>query len=166
MKPTLLSLLGLAFFSTGVLSDDTGGNKDLCTQNHDPGICTVAVVSNHWEDGAGGTDPETSVFVFDNKCDTIIQGNGQDKNGLDRLFIGNALGTPVTVEFSGGKILTLDEKASGDLWKHPPLFTYEYNGDSGDDYEDSDDPCTCYHSNRVTFEHVDAQSCNCWFKCA
>ena len=166
MKPMFLSLFGLAFFSTSVLSDDTGGNKDLCYQNDDPGKCTVAVVSNHFKNGVGETIPETSVFVFNNKCDSIIQGNDKDQNGLDRLNLGDSPEAPVSVPFDNGKVLTLNEKASGDLGKHPPLFTYEYNGDSGDDYEDSDDPCICAHSDRRQVERIDAQSCNCWFTCA
>lgn len=160
MKSTLLPFLSLAFFTTSALADDTGGNHDLCVQNKDPGICTLAVVSNHF----GGSDPITNVFVFDNVCDSIVEANDKDMNGLDLLNI-DSVDAPVSVLFAGGKILTLDEKESGDIWKHPPLFTYEYEGDSGDDYQESKSPCKCAHSKRV-LENVDVQACNCWFRCS
>lgn len=77
---------------------------------------------------------------------------------------------PIVVGVKGKPYtISLTKREKGDLWNYPPHFIYKYADDSGDDYKDTEGPCTCAMEHRWEGENpsteVHAQVCTCWFTC-
>lgn len=162
MKPTLFSLSLVTLLATGTLAGNAGSEK-LCVKNPDTNICSLTVVSDHLNDGAGGKVFYNYVHVFDNECFSIIDSDDCD-GALCSKDIANEE-TPITVGVKGKEYtVEIDSREQGDIHKHPPLFSYKYAADGSDDYEDTDGPCTCAHDTQGGGP-LDRQSCSCWFKC-
>lgn len=172
MKPTLLSILNLSLtilMSTRILASDVGGNDKICVQNDDPGTCTFTVVSQNEQKGMDYKERDF-VYVLDSKCDSIIDSDDCNEDGLCLQDITNndeisKDDASIVVGIKGKEnVLVLGQRNARDLWKHPPLFEYKYADDRGDDYEHTDAPCTCTHDVRKGL-YLDAQVCSCWFRC-
>ena len=172
MKPKLLSVFSLGLttlLSARILASDVGDNDKICVQDDDPGICTFTVVSQNEQKGISYEERDF-VYVLDNKCDSILDSDDCNENGLclqditdnDEISKDDA---SIIVGIKGKKhFLVLGQRNARDLWKHPPLFEYKYADDGGDDYEDTEAPCTCAHDVRKGL-YLDAQVCRCWFRC-
>lgn len=164
MRLAFLSLGLVGFFSTSTLAGDAGSEK-ICAKNPDPGTCTLTVISDHTADGVGGVIPKTYVQAFDNECFSIVDSDECINNRcmLDRE---KDILLPFTVNLKGKEnVVEINAREQGDILKHPPLFSYTFGDDEGDDYEDTDGPCTCAHD--IPFgANTNRQSCSCWFNCA
>lgn len=165
MKSTLLSILSLAsMLSTGVLAGNAHNDK-ICDRHENPDTCTVTVVSEHYGGRDVTTGRSTFVYVLDNQCWSIIDSDDCDDNGLCRAMIDYA---PVHLSYTKNDKsypFTLDEKNKDDILRHPPLFKYDFQGTTGDDYKDSQYDCICAHDDRLTSARIDAQVCKCTVAC-
>lgn len=173
MKPTLLSTLSLSLttlLSTGTLASDVGGNKNICVENKDTGICTFTVVSENEQKSGMEYEEKDFVYVLDNDCNSIIDSEDCNEDGLCLQDITNddeitKDDASIIIGINGKEyVLNLGQRQARDLWKHPPLFEYTYADDGGDDYGDTNAPCTCAHDVRKGL-YLDVQVCNCWFRC-
>lgn len=148
MKLALLSLGLAGFLLTSTLAGDAGSEK-ICVKNPDPGICTLAVVSDHVADGVGGEVTFTYVQAFDNECWSIVESD----ECMDNKCILNRSKEilPFILNLEGNEnVVEIDAREQGDIFKHPPLFSYKFGDEEGDDYKETERPCTCAHDKTMS----------------